>query len=137
MVRAVLDTNLLVSYALTRNRLLSRLVEHWENDAFVYLTSPSIIAELKDVLARPRLGQKLALDPQPLIEVIETDTEQTPGTLTLSGVCRDPKDDHFVACAVEGKADYIVTTDKDLLVLGDYQGIKIIRPDVFVAILDE
>jgi len=54
----------------------------------------------------------------------------------LSGVCRDPKDDHFVACAVEGKADYIVTTDKDLLVLGEYQGIKIIRPDKFVTILD-
>lgn len=75
-------------------------------------------------------------DPQPLIDLVEADTEQTAGELVLQGICRDPKDDIFIACAVEGEADYIVTGDKDLLDMDEYQGIKIIRPEEFVAVLD-
>lgn len=136
MVRAVIDTNLLVSYALTKGATLSRLVIHWEKRAFVYLTSPPIIEELKEVLERPYLREKMVTDPQPLIDIVEADTEQVTGELVLKGVCRDPKDDIFIACAVEGEADYIVTGDKDLLDLGEYQGIRIVRPGEFVAILD-
>ena len=136
MIRAVIDTNLLVSYALTKGVTLSRLIVHWEKETFTYLTSPPIIEELKEVLKRPHLREKMVADPQPLIDIVEADTEQIDGELVLEGVCRDPKDDIFIACAVEGAADYIVTGDKDLLDLGQYQGIKIVRPGEFVALLD-
>jgi putative PIN family toxin of toxin-antitoxin system len=92
--------------------------------------------ELRDVLLRPGLRSKMAVDPQALLEVIETDTERTPGMMALPGVCRDPKDDKFFACAVEGEADYIVSGDRDLLDIGEYAGIQIIRLLDFVAILD-
>jgi predicted nucleic acid-binding protein len=46
----------------------------------------------------------------------------------LSGVCRDPKDDFILECAVLGNADVIVTGDKDLLALGEYEGIRIVTP---------
>jgi uncharacterized protein len=137
MLRAVVDTNLLVSYVLTRSPLLSRLIDHWEQGRFVYLTSPQIIAELKDVLQRPALRARMAADPAPLIALVEQDTEQTPGMLSLTGICRDPKDDIFIACAVEGQADYIVSNDRDLLDLASYGGISIIRPETFVAQLDQ
>lgn len=136
MIRAVIDTNLLISYALTKGETLSRFVDHWEKGTFVYLTSPPIIEELKEVLERPYLRHKMAADPQPLIDSVEADTELTPGELVLQGVCRDPKDEIFIACAVEGRADYIVTGDEDLLNLEEYQGIKVIRPEEFVTILD-
>lgn len=136
MIRAVIDTNLLVSYALTKGPTLSRLVIHWEKGAFVYLTSSPIIKELKEVLKRPYLREKMAANPQLLIDIAEADTEQVTGKLVLEGVCRDPKDDIFIACAVEGEADYIVTGNKDLLDLDEYRGIKIVRPGEFVAILD-
>ncbi len=136
MIRAVIDTNLLVSYALTKGVTLSRLIDHWERKTFTYLTSLPIIEELKQVLKRPHLREKMVADPQPLVDVVETDTEQTAGELVLEGVCRDPKDDIFIACAVEGEADYIVTGDKGLLDLGEYQGVKIVRPEEFVATLD-
>jgi len=136
MIRVVIDTNLLVRYVLTNSALLSRIVDHWEQGAFVYLTSPQIIAEVKDVLRRPRLRARMVTDPEPLIAVVEADSEQTAGALILAGICRDPKDEIFIACAVEGQADYIVSDDRDLLDLGAYQGIAIIRPAAFVAILD-
>lgn len=136
MIRAVIDTNLLVSYALTKGQTLSRLIDHWKRGSFVYLASPMIIGELKEVLQRPQLRTRMMADPQPLLDVVEADTEQIPGQLVLEGVCRDPKDAIFIACAVEGEADYIVSWDKDLLDLGEYQGIKIVRAEAFVAVLD-
>lgn len=41
-------------------------------------------------------------------------------------MCRDPDDDKFTSCAVDGKCIYIVSGDNDLLVLKDYEGIEII-----------
>jgi len=46
----------------------------------------------------------------------------------LCGVCRDPKDDFILECAVTGRADMIVTGDKDLLSLDPYGAIRILTP---------
>jgi putative PIN family toxin of toxin-antitoxin system len=50
-------------------------------------------------------------------------------------VCRDPKDDKFLSLAVSGGATYIVTGDKDLLALDPFQGIRILTPSDFLALL--
>ncbi len=137
MIRAVLDTNLLISYLLTNGETISRIMIHWEQGHFVYLQSPQMLDELIDVIHRPRLRRYMKTDPQPLLDVIEMDAEPTQGKLVLPGACRDPKDDKFIACAVEGNADYIVTGDKDLLDLGVYQAIKMVRPRDFLMVLEE
>ena len=49
-------------------------------------------------------------------------------------VSRDPDDDKFIETALTGHADYIISGDKDLLVLGAYQGIKILKPADFLAL---
>jgi uncharacterized protein len=85
---------------------------------------------------RPRLRQFLKADPQILIDLIDTDAEFVGGNLTLPGACRDPKDDKFLACAIEGNADYIVSGDNDLLDLGDYQTVKIVRAWDFLTFLE-
>jgi predicted nucleic acid-binding protein len=41
----------------------------------------------------------------------------------------------YVACAVEGEADYIVSGDRHLRKLGAYQGIPIVTPTQFLTIL--
>ena len=55
---------------------------------------------------------------------------ETPGK--LSGICRDPNDDAILECAVLAGADLIVTGDKDLLDLREYQGIRIVTPRQFL-----
>jgi uncharacterized protein len=52
-------------------------------------------------------------------------------------VSRDPKDDKFLACARFAAADYLVTEDKDLLVLNTYTGTRICQPAEFIALLEE
>ncbi|MCH8318634.1 MAG: putative toxin-antitoxin system toxin component, PIN family [Bacteroidetes bacterium] len=44
----------------------------------------------------------------------------------------DPSDNIFVECAVDGKADYIITGDHHLLSLGNYKGIQIIKAKDFL-----
>lgn len=137
MIRAVLDTNLLISYLMTNGETLSRIMIHWEQGHFIYLQSPQILDELINASNRPKLRRYIKTDPQPLLDLIKMDAEHTLGNLELPEACRDPKDDKFIACAVEGNANYIVSGDKDLLDLDVYQMIKIIRPRNFLMVLED
>ena len=137
MLRAVIDTSSLVSYALTRGELMRRVVAHWRAGRFVLLSSLATRAELAGVLARPAIRQ-LAMAPlDELVRGLERFSEHVPGVLDLAGACRDPKDDKFLACAVEGEADYVVTGDKGLLSLGEYRDIPIVSPATFVRALED
>ncbi len=55
----------------------------------------------------------------------------------ISGVCRDPKDDHILSLAAETKANYIISGDKDLLTLISFQDIKIINSQSFIKTMLE
>ncbi|PTL35659.1 hypothetical protein CLG94_07790 [Candidatus Methylomirabilis limnetica] len=59
----------------------------------------------------------------------------TPGVVCLTVISEDPPDDHYLECAIEGDADYIVSGDQHLLELGEYQGIRILTPRAFLNIL--
>ena len=50
-------------------------------------------------------------------------------------ICRDPNDDKFFECAVAGRAQYIVSEDKDILDVGEIEGIKTVTADEFIALL--
>lgn len=55
----------------------------------------------------------------------------------ISPICRDPEDDKFLATAVLGEADYVVSEDRDLLDLREQQGIKIVDVATFLKVLGE
>ena len=50
-------------------------------------------------------------------------------------VCRDPDDDKFLACAIDGAAYYAVSGDSDLLSLGEFRGVKIVTASEFLSLL--
>jgi len=52
--------------------------------------------------------------------------------LRLCGVLPDPDDDKFLACALEAQVDCIVTCDADVLSVGRYRGIDVLRPREFL-----
>jgi len=51
---------------------------------------------------------------------------------TLSVIKEDPDDDRILECAIEARSRFIITQDKDLLRLGDFEGIEIVRPEEFL-----
>lgn len=136
MKRVVIDTNLFISYLISKGPTLSRLIEHWKVGSFLLVTSPSLMAELHEVMNRPRLRRYIKDDPGILYEIVTRDGLMVEGRAQVTAG-RDPKDRIFLACALEGRADVIVSGDSDLLILGEFQGIPIMRVADFVRWLDQ
>ena len=136
MLRAVIDTSCLVSYALTRGELMRQVVAHWRDGRFTLLSSPGTRAELAAVLARPAIQRLSAAPLDELAAGLARFSEHVPGKLQLVGACRDPQDNPFLACAVEGQAHYLVTGDRDLLSLRHYREIAIVNPGQFLLALE-
>lgn len=134
MMRAVFDTNLLVSYLLVHRPPLATLVdEYLAQENFTLVTAPELLAELERVLRYPRL-QRYYDAPQrdrfvalvaALSEVVELPTN-------IPAISRDPDDDREIACAVVGRADFIVSGDKDLLTLKQVGRIPILTAAEFL-----
>jgi putative PIN family toxin of toxin-antitoxin system len=136
MLRVAIDTSCLVSYALTRGKLMCQVVARWQAGAFAVLSSPATRAELAGVLARPAIRQLAAVPLEEMVIGLTRFTQHVPGQLELVGACRDRKDDKFLACAVEGQAHYLVTGDRDLLALRTYREIAIVNPGQFLLALE-
>lgn len=140
MLRAVVDTNTLVSGLISPLGAPARIVHHWQQGDFLLLTSPVLLDELRRVLEYPRIADRLgwsSAERRRFLDHLTTLALLTPGTLRLPGATRDPQDDPVVACAVEGGADCIVSGDDDLLALRVYQGVRIVTPREFLALLEE
>ena len=138
MIRAVLDTNLLVSYLLTHRPPVASLIDHHlAQDHFVLVTPPELLEELDRVVGYPKLQRyyteeertRFVASLMALSEVVDLPE-------TIPRICRDPHDDRVIACAVGGKADVIVSGDRDLLSLEQVGGILILTAAQFLEMLE-
>ncbi len=132
VARVVLDTNILVS-AFRFNKDLLRLVETCLADSSIQVfSSPDCYSELMRVLT-----EKFELS-EAVIAAVENTLKRVKivNPRVRLQIVRDATDDKFVEAAVEAKAEYIISGDKDLLVLGSYQGIKIVSAMEFVGVLE-
>jgi putative PIN family toxin of toxin-antitoxin system len=126
---AVLDTSALVRVMLAKSPLARALRDCLESGAFILLTSEEILSELARVLRYPRIFARYALT-EAAIQEFESSIRgiavMVPGLYAVSKIEADPSDDKFLACALEGDADCIVSEDPHLRDLKEYQGIQII-----------
>jgi len=133
-LRAVLDTNLLVSYLLVHRPPVATLLDvHLVAERFTLVTAPALLAELARVLRYPRLQRYFDTSQRDrsvalvaaLSEVVELPAD-------IPAISRDPDDDLVIACAVVGRADVIVSGDRDLLTLGQVGRIPILTAAEFL-----
>jgi putative PIN family toxin of toxin-antitoxin system len=132
----VLDTSSLVSYVLTRGDIMRRVIAHWRANHYILLSSPQTRVELATVLTHPQIIRLAKAPLDDLVRGIERYTWHVPGSLDLTGASRDPKDDKFLACAVEGEAHYLVSSDRDLLDMHLFRGVVIHNPGQFLLALE-
>ena len=123
----VLDTNVYIAAALNPQSILYRLVEDSAANYLAnYFTSPAILLELQN-----KLENKFMFSRENVVQWInrieESITVIRP-TKKLQIITRDPDDNKILECALEAKADLIISADKDLLALKEWQGIKLIHP---------
>lgn len=137
---AVLDTNVLVSALILPTRLPARLLRHALAREFVLILSEAILTELAQVLARPKMAHHYGMTPeraQEFIGLLREVSRIVPGNVSVQAVPGDAKDDHVVACAVEGEAGVIVSGDEHLKSMGQYQSIPVLSPAQFLGLLQE
>ena len=114
---------------------MSEVMAAWRRDDFILLSSADTRAELSAVLDRSEIKKLSSVPLAPFAEGLEKFSQHVPGILELKGISRDPKDDKFLACAVEGKAHYLVSSDGDLLEIGHYESVCILNPGQFLIAL--
>jgi len=134
-LRVVIDTSSLVSYLLSGGKIMRLIIAAWRDGEISLLYSPHTLAELSSVTARPEIQQHSTMPLASLVDGLNQFAIHVPGKLELAGACRDPKDDKFLACAVEGQAAYLISSDRDLLEMGRYQEVCILNPGQFLVVL--
>jgi putative PIN family toxin of toxin-antitoxin system len=136
--RVVLDANVLVSAVLYPSSNPGHILELIRQNAIQLLVSLDTLTEVKAVLLYPRLRKLHRLSPkwiETFIQELADLAEMTPGDLIVDTIKTDPSDNIYLACAVEGKADFVVSGDKHLKNLKTYKGIGIIDPAAFLNLI--
>jgi putative PIN family toxin of toxin-antitoxin system len=139
VIRAVLDTNLLVSYLITHRPPIATLIdEYLAREDFALLTAPALLEELERVLRYPRLQRYYDDETRTrFVALIAALSEIVELPETVPRICRDPDDDQVIACAVAGRADVIVSGDQDLLVLKQVGDVPILSASQFLKLVEQ
>jgi putative PIN family toxin of toxin-antitoxin system len=132
----VLDTNVWVSGVFFRRGIPAAILRAWRDRRFEIIVTAETLDELERNLQEKmaQFGAEPALAAE-WITHVRTCARVVSTTVAVSGVCRDPDDDRFLSAAVSGGASYIVSGDRDLQVLGQYQDVKVLSPREFAELL--
>lgn len=137
MIRIVLDTNLFVSALLKSDSNPDKIINLVRDEKVLLLISDAIGDEINRVLFYPKIRKRLVATDKELqnfVRLLRTVAITTPGLLTIPPLAVDPDDTKYLICAVEGRADYIVSGDHHLTDLVIFQGIRIVNPAEFLQL---
>jgi uncharacterized protein len=126
--RFVVDTNVLISALLQPSGRTAEALAAIRSARGMLLFSDETFAELASRLGRPKFDRYVS---QAARRRFLTDLAGVGEWVAIKGTvraCRDPDDDKFLETAIEGGADYLVTGDRDLLVLDSFGGVRVLTP---------
>jgi putative PIN family toxin of toxin-antitoxin system len=136
-MRAVMDTVVYVRAMINPGSRWGRLIfELAERYTVIY--SRRTVEEVLDVLSRTELRHRFPqINDVSMVALTRLfDDAEIFAPESALNVSRDPKDNKFFECAVAGRADFIISEDKDILDVGEYEGIKTVTAAQSLEILD-
>jgi uncharacterized protein len=144
ILRAVIDTNLIVSAFILRRGNPDRLIELLYALRFMAVISDELFVEYRDVLSRPHFQHRYGLQPNEVEQFFEFLNRRalwvgSIATFPLPVTARDRKDNQVLATALASAADYLITSDNDLLVLAGNPAIadlQIVDVAAFLKVID-
>ena len=126
-MRVVLDTNILVSALIAKGSPPDILYQAWLNGEIEVVMTSAQVAEVKDVLARPRLKQFIQAEEADAITQYIDAYARVLTDFQIVNVSPDPDDNRILAAAIDGKVDLIVSGDrKHMLALEEVHGIPVV-----------
>lgn len=136
-MRAVIDTGIFVSALIRKGGTLGSILGALRDGSFSAVYTTDTLVEIIDVLGRDKFRIKYHIEPDDISALIHL--IRLRGELVIPNdkvtACRDPKDDKFLEAGLAGSADCIVSGDSDLLDMGSFEDIPIMRPAEFIAYL--
>ncbi len=128
--RIIIDTNLWISFLITKD--FTKLDEIIFSRKGILVFSQELLDEFLEVASRPKLRRFFSTSD--IEEFLETIDEYASFVKvhTKVEVCRDPKDNFLLSLSVDGKADFLLTGDKDLLGISKFRRTKIITISDFL-----
>ncbi len=132
-IKIIIDTNLFISFLIGKK--LARLKHHLVHSKVQLIFSKQNIDELKMVTERPKFKKYFdSKDVADLIDLIFSIGKII--TITKEPkICKDPKDNFLLALSEKSNADYLISSDNDLLIIGEYKNTKIITIKEFEDII--
>lgn len=137
MVKAVLDTNVLISGVIASG-YSAKILDAARREEIKLVTSIHMLEEFSDVISRRRITRKypkVTEDAETLLDFFRAFAEFVSGVPEENQISPDRDDDFVLACAVDGKADYIVSGDPHLLDLKSYKKIPVLTPREFAELV--
>jgi uncharacterized protein len=141
-MRVLLDANVFVSYLLTpgQNSAVTRIVDAAVLGEYQLLMPEELLDELEEtVRTHEHLARRIpAKVMRALMDLVLEIAEVIPRiTEPIPALTRDPEDDYLIAYALIGRAEYLVTGDRDLLALERIESVAILTPNAFGELLGE
>lgn len=140
MTSAVVDVNVFVSSVLVAAGNPRRVLEAWQAQQFILKTSVAIIADVEEKLRSSRIVRRYRLTEEQIgwiLALLRTQAELVAMPAEdIPIVTGDPEDDGVLAACRLGEVDFLVTGDHGLLDLREYEGVRIVSPRAFLALLD-
>lgn len=140
MVRVVLDANQFISALLRPGSNSDTILGLVREEKIILLLSEAICDEILRVLTYPKIRKRLNSSEEYLADFVgklRAVAIITPGTMPLDPLESDPDDTKYLACALEGNADFIVSGDHHLTDLKSFRGVRIVDATTFLAMMKE
>jgi uncharacterized protein len=140
MIRATLDTNVLVAGIITSPHTVNgQVIQAWRENKYSLVLSDTILTELSRTLSQPYFSARLtAAQIEAAVNLFRSEATIVPLLIPVASVATHPEDDLILATALSGRAHYLVTRDEKLQEkVQEYKGVFIISPPVFLQRLRE
>ncbi len=133
-IKVVIDTNVFISSLIGKTRTNPKeIIDGFKKNKFSLILSPAILKEIEETLKEPKLKSIFN----------EDEAFNLLGLIRIRGLfviparkvntCRDTHDNKILEAALKAKADFIITGDKDLLILKSFRSIPILTPKEFLT----
>ena len=141
MTRVVLDTNVFISAILNPHGSPGAILDQVFNRKVSLCLSPPLIDEIQRVIRYKKMiallnrGGRNVEQAQKIVDKIVATAEVSLSLRQVNLIAADPDDNMVLDCALESEVDYIVSGDRHLTGLGDFQGVSILSPRDFLEAL--
>jgi len=131
--KVIVDSNIWISFLIGKN--LKGLQAHIDSQFIKIVTCDEQFHELSEVFKRPKIMRYFSQEQVIAFFELLDESSENLTIVTHTGICRDSKDNYLASLAIDSKADYLVTGDKDLLELKQVGGTIILKFSDFENIL--